>query len=275
MSSREAEARKLERGLRGSAEKWFYGALVAKTLTLLVGVSALIFYPTATQPSIIILLLYVVAELASWRHNTVRNDWEYLQRQLDAHNSLGWRLDQRKLADLSIEYKRLLTHLPPVNIAYDEYFASPESNGPKRALDNTQQSAWFAKHIAKSTWILYVTVLVFLALAAIIGLLVTTASPTNYNTVSSFSKIVTASLTFVVSVNLIHYTRGYFRYTRCAASVENEIAAKLASGNYDLYEAIALMHEYHLCHAAAPMNPSLVWRWRRDDLNEQWRKYKS
>ncbi len=274
MLSYEDEARKLERKLRQYAERLFYSSFASKLLTIVVGVIASFFAQLTDIVSLVMLVLYLLSELLLFLHQNVRGDWEYLQRRLDALNSLGWPIPNKQMSDLSTEYSRLLNKSETLKPHHAEYFASTAPIGELRALQNTQESAWYAKHIAKATFRIYLGLIGALVIVAMVALSFVIITANDLSAVVGATRGAIAGFTLLVSVNLFTFTLGYNAYARCADLIESNIAALLDSGSYTQEDAIRIMNEYHLCHASAPMNPSWIWKWKRTTLGVSWNTYR-
>ena len=165
-------------------------------------------------------------------------------------------------------------------------FASTATRGPRRALENLHESAWFSHHLANRTAFLATVCLVVtlavgtFALVFAIGMVKThpsavappppaTASPSaSAATAASgpsaseiVGTVVCGALTFLISINLFRYCLDLFQFSRAAAEAVNKSEEMAAGREPDATKVQSLLFEYQIARQGAPMIPTIIWRW--------------
>ena len=266
--------RALDRALRVSAESWWLYALSFKISVFIVGALATFFSFLSQSIPFIVAILTAISELCLWRHSIIRDTWEVLHRELDARDSFGWLLSKAEISDLLAQIPKGLRSKILTAKAEEEYFASVQEYSPKRAIENTQESAWWAKHIARKTGNIYTAIVAFLIAGSFGVLILSIETIRSFDVLSNVGRVVTSAIMLVFSLDLLRTCLAYYKYSRQAAVIEERAERMLCEKTVDEVQAIKLMRDYHLAHAEAPMNPNWVWKLMRDDLNELWKTYR-
>jgi hypothetical protein len=141
--------RALDRALRKSAELWWGAAVLLKVGIFIIGALS-IFLSAFSQATPYLLAVFSVAsEICLIRHYALRDAWEPLHRELDARDSFGWPVSRAEVSDLLTHSSRKLRERLAGVENEEAYFASSKPPGPERAVENIQESAWWAKHLAR------------------------------------------------------------------------------------------------------------------------------
>ena len=264
--------------------KQFWAAgLLGKASVFAVGAVVVLYPEHGKAFAITALLLGICSEAAIWYSDRWKSRADSWQRKLDFENSLGWRIGNAELVDALARYSGSLEAL--LADPKGSYFASTESPGPKRALENVRESSWWSMNLAEVMGWFFVVLIaaiivgcVLLLNASIESVLPAAvnpgATPKSVEVVSAgVVKIVTSSLLFILSYGLLRFAVGYFWFSAKAESVKEKAESLLASGNGDEIQAIKLWQDYHLARAAAPLIPNWAWRLRERKLNALWRNY--
>lgn len=257
------------------AERHWQWSLLCRVVIFLVGVLVIQFPQLARWAPLIVLLLTVSAEGLSWRTSRLKGIAEEFLRKLDLFDSLGWPLSPSELSDLLTRIPGDLRRRLPTQRVPDDYFASTTGRGPRRALENVQESAWWSKHLAGRMWQLCFGLTLAVGGVSVAVLLVSAQAIPNLNTLSTIGRMVTNTLMFVFSFGLLRLTIDYHTFHRKAERVEQQALALLKERAPKSEQAIQLFNEYHLARAAAPLIPTLLWNRRRTELDELWASYRS
>lgn len=214
------------------------------------------------------------AEVLQWQSDLVKGRAEQLKRKIEFDDGLGWPISQADLSDviavLSKKQKKTIEQAVREN-----YFASERSVGAARLLDNLTESSWWSKHLSltMARWCgSLVAILVLVSLLALGTAVNITQKPSE---LESTSRVVCAVLTLLMSAGLVKLFLGYQTFFRKSEQIEDK--AKALSGlpsPVSESEVIKLMHDYQLARASAPLIPDMVWKSRRDGLNELWNVYR-
>lgn len=256
------------------AKKWSIAALWCKFLVFFVGILAVLLPLIPRYTPFLIIFLEILSELFLWRSDVNKGTAEALLRKLDARNSFGWAISNAEMSDLLIRSPSNVDRLVFAEALAQEYFASQEGVGAKRALENIQESAWWSKHLSERMGQYYLIGTCTLISLSIIVLLFCVQTLGNINNLTSIGRIVTSTLMLVFSLSLFRSVVGYFDFSNKAERIEKSVENLLASQHLDDSEAIKIMNEYHLARAAAPLIPSWLWKSMRPSLNEMWQKYR-
>ncbi len=266
--------RALDRLLRKSAESWWNFALLYKVSIFFVGTVAIFSPLLAGAAPFLVAFLTIISEACAWRHNAVRDTWEDLHRELDIRDSIGWQISNAKLSDLLTQTPRKLRNRLPAEINEEEYFASKKPFGAERTVENMQESAWWAKHLSRRAGSIYSALVIVLIVGSFAVLLMSIATIKDYDALSNVARVITSTIMLIFSLNLARTALAYYKYSTQAVIVEEQAGRILSEHTANEIEAIKLMQQYHLAHAAAPMNPNWLWKLMRDDLNELWETYR-
>jgi flagellar biosynthesis protein FliQ len=212
------------------------------------------------------------AECAQWRSDILKGRAEQLKRKIELFDGLGWTISPADLSDAlaKISSRRRNLILKAVK---ENYFASQTSVGPKRAVENLQESAWWSKDLAGTTLILCAIVTVVLVVGSLISLGVAVSAVKDTATLENTSRVIAAIVSLIVSLGLIRLMSGYFAFGRRSEQVE-KATVHLLGGTVSEVEAIKLLHDYQIARSAAPLIPDWIWKLRRKTLNELWDQYR-
>lgn len=266
------DPRKLVDCLSRRAKRWWGATAAIKTFAVIFGAISVLIFPNFKSSAVIVFLLYIASELSTWRSDAFKGTAQAVLRKLDFSNSFDWPISAEEMSDLIVDCpSRLRKRIPPQ--MDDDYFASGEVAGSKRALDNLQESSWWSKHLARRMGHLTSGITIGLTVASLIVLLISINSAQRFDTLTSVGRVVTSGLILILSLGLIRLTVGYYQFGKKAEQSERE-AIRLLSGESSDLAAVKAWHEYHVSRAQAPLIPSVLWRYMNKDLNELWRAYR-
>lgn len=268
------DLRALSRALFDVAKHWRTAELVLRLSVLVVGAVVILLSILPKYAPFLIALLTAVAELCLLRSDAIKRTAESLLRKLDVQESFGWPISKMEVSDLLIQSPARLRNKFSMSGVQEQYFASQQEFGPRRTLENVQESAWWSKHLARRTGHYYLAATVILILVSLGALLVSIETIPNHNVLSNIGRVVTSTFMLVFSLGLIRFTLGYYRFGARAAQIEVLAGHLLESDGDDLVSAIKAMHEYQLARAVAPLLPSWLWKLMSDDLNSLWQAYR-
>lgn len=259
--------------------KWWWGlSLFLKFVSFAVGSAAVVFSFTSKYTALVLVLVALLAELASHRSDAVKSMAKSLRRKLDLFDSLGWEISKTEYLDLLVRSPASVKSKARKQIKREPYFASQAPCGPKRALENILESAWWSKHLSEKLWHACVWMLATSLLVSVVVLVVAidatsqppaaTGAPSD--ALVSVAKLVIAALGFVLSAGLTRLIVGYYGAAQKAGQSEKSAEALLKASSISEMDAIKVYYEYHLGRANAPFVPSWYWNLHRDELNQLW-----
>lgn len=271
--------------------KRFWGAgLTVKFLVFILGVVVVVAPIDGKVIAVIGLVLALVSECLMWHSDRWKGAVHGLHRKLDFENSFGWFISDSELMDYLARYPGDTDKL--VGESTGSYFASDEPAGPKRAVENLRESAWWSMHLAESMFWQSVVVIVgifvgcLMLLNASVGSLAqpqTTTSTSQAATQQSIEakqgvsaqtvKIVTSAILSIFSYGLLKFATGYYSFSAKSKQVKDSAELLIKSAHIDEIQAIKLWQEYHLAREAAPIIPTWIWKQRERKLNALWKCY--
>lgn len=263
----------LDRSLRNSVERWWNYALLLKVVIFGIGISTIFVSTFSQYVSLVVAILVVLSEASVWYSNSLRDKWEDLHRELDEWEGFGWPISRSKISDLLTERPKGFDDMSKGE-KNEPYFASLDKPGPRKAVENTLESSWWAKHIAKRAGDFYTYIVIFLVTASIVVLIISIESIKNLNMLSNIGKVVISTLLLIFTLDLFRVSRAYHIYSQKAAWIEKQAEILLDTQNVDLVHAIRLLKDYHLAHAESPLNPNWIWKSMQSNLNRLWIEYR-
>jgi hypothetical protein len=265
--------RALDRVFRETAESWWFLSLFFKLSIFIAGLF-LIFLPAYSQIiPFVVIALTLVAEFSSWQYHGARDAWETLHRKLDLAESLGWEISNAEISDLLTQSTKKQKE-QALRLNLEEYFASDKDIGAKRTLENVQESAWWAKHLARRAANIYIGVIILLLIGSFAVLIVSIETIRDFDVLTNMGRAATSAVMLIFSLDIARTANAYHKYSEKAASIESESLRLLKTPHIKPLDAIKIMQDYHLAHAEAPMNPQWLWKLMRDELNRTWQEYR-
>ena len=269
------DARVLARELYDIAKGWLAVSLLCKLLAFMVGAVAIFLSAFSQQAPFFVAILSAAAELLVLRSDTYRGIAEAVRRKVDLQESFGWNISRAEMSDLLVKTPSKIRKRIETQTSSEPYFDSKEATGPRRALENTRESAWWSKHLAERIGQIYLIVMITLVAISLVVLIISIQTIQNFDVLSNIGRIVTATVMLIFSLSLIRMTIGYYKFSQISARIEEQAEQLLNNGSNDSVQAVKVMNEYHLARATAPMIPTWVWKWMRNDLYELWKSYRS
>ena len=270
--------------------KFYWGAALSiKLLVFILGVVVVVAPIDGKIIAIAGLILAVASECLMWQSDHWKGAAHGLHRKLDFENSFGWFINESELMDYLARYPGDTDEL--VGKSTGSYFASDEAPGPKRAVENLRESAWWSMHLAESMlWrsiivIIGIVVGCMMLLNASVGDLVQSqATPSTISTaapqleiksgaIAQTVKIVTSAILFIFSYGLLKFAMGYHAFSTKSKQIKDSAESFINSGQIDEIQAIKLWQDYHLAREASPIIPTWIWRQREKRLNALWNCY--
>lgn len=271
--------------------KFFWGAgLSVKLIVFILGVVVVITPVDGKIIAIIGLILAATSECLMWQSDRWKGAAHGLHRKLDFENSFGWFISDSELLDHLARYPGNTDEL--VGKSTGSYFASNESPGPRRAVENLRESAWWSMHLSESMlrWTVVVIVGVVIGCLLLLNASITNlaqpqpipapssaGAPQTTETKSGVSaqtiKIVTSAILFIFSYGLVKFATGYQSFSTKSRQIKESAETLLKSDQVEEVPAIKLWQDYHLAREASPILPTWIWKLREKKLNALWKCY--
>lgn len=254
-------------------KKWWAATWYLRFAVFIIGIIAVLFPSISIYITIFIGILSFASELSNVKSNSNKGVAEGFLRKLDLRDSFGWEISNLELADAVVSLsKKAKAQLTSGNQP-DNYFATSENTGWRRAMHNLQESAWWSKHLAKYMGKYCFTLTIVLAVISILTLVFSALLIPATEQLTNISRIVIGVLLLIVSLGLIPLTINYFNFSTKAEKSEHLATELLKSNSDNIIQAIKAFNEYHLARASAPLLPTWLWKWKNKALNEAWNEF--
>jgi hypothetical protein len=252
------------------AKRWAGAGMILQVVLFGAGVVA-IFWPAVTlsYPWIAVPLALVGAEIAR-RAGTYKGLAETAKRQHEYVLGFGVKPSSGQLADLRQSLQNELSAEAHELLKKGITYASNESSGPRRALENLCESSWYTKHLA-SRCVMWVATTVIISLTIGVSLLLWTAGSLAATPGGlSAAKSVAASFTFLISVGSIRSWVAYAKLSQKAKDIDSEGGRLLSTESPTPFDVQRLLTEYQVSRASAPLIPTWIWKIHRSSMNADW-----
>jgi hypothetical protein len=262
----------LRYGLFATAKRWWGLSLLAKVLATAVGAAGVLAPIPVGVTALSVFGLTILSELFAFWSDSTKGLVQKLQDKLDLEDSLGWAISNEELRDIVFQAPGWVKKDASQRTLPRTYFASKQPEGVLRALENTEESAWWSRHLAWKMFVFSLTaILVILGLALVT--LLTTAFVGDGDIQTKTARLVIALLSLLPSLGVIKLVIGYYKFHQAASRVQ-EKAKQMAKGRPSQAETLKLVYEYQLARASAPLIPEWVYNRHQDELNKLWEAYR-
>lgn len=157
----------------------------------------------------------------------------------------------------------------------DNYFDSNQEPGPRRAVENLVESAWYSKKQAGFMTVFCIVIILLVCITSIITLMITSADlqeavifPDQVN------RVITSWLLLVFSLGLVRYGWAYFKFYQRCQKTESTADHLLKSSDISEADALKQWYEYQLTRSSAPLLPHWLWWLWGSSLNDIWNNSK-
>lgn len=268
------DPRKLTEALFNRAKLWWGLSLTLKVCSLIIGVGFALIFPSFEYGALITLGVYAAAECVIWRSDVLKSLAESIKRKVEFQNAFGWSISRAEISDLLASRipSSIKKKIPPPNDT-DNYFASHANPGPSRALENTQESAWWSWHLATFLWKYCFGLVAILIIISIIVLLITLNAGFDHTKQVMIGRIVTATLTLLFSIGIARLGISYYNFNKQSENTVHRTELLIERG-CDEISAIKTLHEYQLARSTAPFIPSWLHWLKNTELNNLWEDYR-
>lgn len=256
------------------AKKWWWWSIACKFFVFIIGLTSALLVIFPIYAPFLAAILEIASEICLWRSDTIKDGAEALRRKLDIRESFGWPISNTELSDLYITTPDSLLKLAPRETQGENYFASQLPVGERKALENIQESAWWTKHLSEKMY-QYCLAISFFLFAVILGsLILCIQALSSKDALINVARIVTSTLMLFFILGLFRKVIGYYEFSQKASQIESRIELLLNTPNITEFDALKIMHEYHLARSSCPLIPTFIWRQMRGKLNIMWVKYR-
>lgn len=256
-----------------SSKSWWTFSLVCRAIAFAIGLVVLIPKIPSTPIPFVVAGFMIFSELASYRMDYLRGVAQGLRRKLELSDSLGWEISQREMSDLLARCPYSVKKRMTLEATEEPFFASVEKPGPRRAVENVMESSWWSKHLSESMFWRCFTIICCGIIGSLMALVVSILYFNEQSTLSSVARIVTSILLLGMSCGLVRLVVGYFSFSQKSGQIEQQTERLLEKKVKEL-DAVKTLHDYQIARSSSPIIPEWIWKQRRSELNELWKKYR-
>ncbi len=254
-----------------SAKNRWIVSVVLRILTFVIGLTVVVFAEYARGAVWIVAAAAVAAEIAAYLAEKRKSVAEWLLRQLDLHEGFGQPLPIEEIADLRLTLPRVTSKSQAGETAVQPYFAAAnDAHGSTRAVRQTHESAWWSKYLAAEMFRSYAVAFVMLLAFGFISLIVAIEMADQVAALDTTARVAIAVVVFAFSATVGRQALGYKGFRDGAEACERKARRLLERQDISVLEAAAMMSEYHVRRAAAPLIPSFIHERNRARLSAEW-----
>jgi hypothetical protein len=262
------------------AKRWYLSYILWQIIVLVFAVASIFAEIDPKVSAVIAFVIVLAAEALRWRSDSWKSQGELAKRKLEMADGLGTPVDGPYIADwLAAKPKGFLQDVTAWEIQGSE-FDSLQAAGPRRLVENTQESAWWSKHLSGrmvfylSIVLAFATVCAFVALTVSIARLKNPADPRMASTVQYVGGVVCSTLVFILSINVVRLLVEFCTFAGDAKEVLRQCAELLKETDLDQRDALWALHDYQTSRSSAPLIPTFVWKIHGAHLREQWANFR-
>lgn len=251
-----------------TAKWWWSGVVGVKLFAFSLGAWAVFLGDPPRYLPQIVLGMALVAELMQLRSDALKGKAERLLRKLDICRSFGNELTPADLREVIYDVPKRVRQRFQQETVEESYFASTADAGPRRAVENLVESAWYTGKLATMMARLYTGLIVVLASTAIAALIVSARELTDVLQREYVTRVVTSWLLLIVSLSML---RAVWSYSRMAARCDRTMTACEHLGpEATERDALSQWHEYQVSRASCPLIPKWLWDLMSESLDDAW-----
>lgn len=268
-----ADVRLFTRRLFDSAKNRWLLSVAVRTLAFLIGVLVLLFSAYAHKAAWFVAVAAITAEVAAFQADKRKALAEWLLRQLDMNEGFGRPIPFDEVADLRITLPAIAPSFANSTEACEPYFAAASDTlASDRAVRNTQESAWWSKHLAAVMFRWYSFAFVLLLGVGFISVLVAVETAKQVAALDTVARVAITVVVFAFSATIGRQALGYKAFQEGAEASEKKAGRLLEQRDSAVIDAMALMAEYHIRRAGSPLIPSFVHERNRARLTAEWQR---
>lgn len=254
------------------AKSWWSTAQVFRILILVVSFFS-IFFPQITHILSAIAGFFVgVQVLSQLRADLSKRIADAILREIEFADGLGWEISGKEVAEIKLSVSnRVRNQAENSNL---KYYSSPSQPSKLRLMENLEESSFFTAHQAKSMFRIVSIFAISVLVLAIITLVVSLQRGLNQPLNIRISSLVITVIVFIFSAGYIQLAFNYWNLSNQAQNIDDK-AHRMLQSEYTEFEAIKLLHNYHILRANSPMIPSWLWNLKENDYNRLWEEYRA
>lgn len=253
------------------AKRLWTAANVCRIAAFVIGACAVFIAKPPLYLPQILLVVVVTAELFQWRSDVLKGRSESLLRKLDLCRSFDIPVSPADKRDIIAYLPKTLRKRFSDSELQDKYFTSSTPAGPRKAMENLVESAWYTREQARMMVVVCLVLTVLVVGIAIASLIVTSNEVQNAATRTNIAKVVTSWLLLIFSLGTFKHGWAYYklveRSERTYTTGEHLLRGEVAEA-----DAVKQWYEYQIGRASSPLLPEWLWKLKQDGLNDAWQR---
>ena len=195
------------------AKRLWAFSIIFKVLIFVLGVYSVFNVRMSKYMPFILIVLAVISECLQWYSDIIKSRSESLLRNLDLCLSFDWEISATDKREIVSFVPKKLRDKFDVTKTIESYFASKESPGPRRAIENLLESVWYTRKQAGVMTVICLVICLAALLLSIFVLMIASQDLNNLSTREGMNKVVTSWLLLIFSLGLFRYGVGILSYT--------------------------------------------------------------
>ncbi|MGD0351814.1 MAG: hypothetical protein ABSB84_16075 [Verrucomicrobiota bacterium] len=234
------------------AKCWYRLFILCQLAVLVVAITSIFSELGVNLCALIALIGVIISECFRWTSDEWKSEGEWAKRKLEMAEGFGEVVDNRDITNWLAD--RSETFLDDVRDEETQGsdFDSPEMPGARRALQNTEESAWWSKFLCRRM-VFYLGFILGLVLVTAVAALVFSIGALNTAEVKQSGAaihkvggIICSVFIFVCSINVFRLLADYLTFARDADAILIRCVVLYDSQNLTERNACAIMHDYNL-----------------------------
>lgn len=268
------DLRAINRDQFNSAKRLWLCAVLAKVAIFVLGAVDILIVDIVVYMPVVIMGLAAISEGLQLRSDVVKSRSEALLRNLDICRSFDRTVSEADKRDIVYYVPKKKRDEFERRGGVDEYFANLTAPGPRKAVQNLLESAWYTKKQASVMALVSMVVIMLACLLSIWTLIVASHEIADIVTRRGVGQVVTSWLLLIVSVGLLRHAWAYYRLSRTSERTENRCDL-LLKGDITEADALKTWYEYQTIRAGSPLLPDWLWSIMQPSLNDLWHRMAS
>lgn len=261
------------------AKHYYAGYLACQCVVLVFAIVSIFAGFNPNFSAAIAFLAVLGTETIRWCSDRWKAEAETFLRKREIADGLGIAVDGAQIADwLAANPSGFLSDVGASEMEGSE-FESVERPGPLRLVKNTQESAWWSKHLSSRMAFYLGVILLVIVICALAALsfcisMLKKADGQGIAVTQNVGGIICSVLVFIFSINVIRLFIEFSAFATQSKETLKRCEALLNSPNLSERDALSLLHDYQTARNSAPLLPTLVWKLQCSHLREQWADFR-
>jgi hypothetical protein len=262
------------------AKGWYLAYIVCQLVVLAVAILSVIVAIDARLIAVIAFVVVVLTESVRWRSEFWKTEGEFAKRRWELADGFGETIFDGSVADwLAAKPSNFLADVTEAELR-GSTFESAAPPGPRRVVENIEESAWWSKHESRlmayyiGASLVLLLIAIFVSLTVSIGAVRNPPNVENREMTRNIGTIICTVLAFVFSINLVRLFVSFVSFVSSTKAVLARCHEMLGRSNIDERGALLLLFDYQTARNNSPLLPSFVWKLHGRHLRSEWHRFR-